>query len=124
MLRRFSNRTQIGIKNGYFNSWSQWGDVGKGKIVDLLSQDMDYVARYQGGANAGHTIVLGDKQYILHLIPSGILSANTKCVIGNGVVLDPVALLNEIKMLAEYNISVDGRLFISHKRILLCRITN
>jgi len=98
---------------------SQWGDEGKGKIVDLLSQDMDYVARYQGGANAGHTIVLGDKQYILHLIPSGILSANTKCVIGNGVVLDPVALINEIKMLAEYNISVDGRLFISHKAHLI-----
>jgi len=98
---------------------SQWGDEGKGKIVDLLSQEMDYVARYQGGANAGHTIVLGDKQYILHLIPSGILSANTKCVIGNGVVLDPVALINEIKMLAEYNISVDGRLFISHKAHLI-----
>ena len=85
---------------------SQWGDEGKGKLVDLLSQNMDIVARYQGGANAGHTIVLGDKQYILHLIPSGILSPNTKCVIGNGVALDPVALINEIKMLADHKISV------------------
>ncbi|NLO20015.1 MAG: adenylosuccinate synthase [Ignavibacteria bacterium] len=98
---------------------SQWGDEGKGKLVDLLSQNMDIVARYQGGANAGHTIVLGDKQYILHLIPSGILSPNTKCVIGNGVALDPVALINEIKMLAEHNISVEGRLFISHKAHLI-----
>ncbi len=98
---------------------SQWGDEGKGKIVDLLSRDVDYVARYQGGANAGHTIVFDGKQYILHLIPSGILTPNVKCIIGNGVVIDPVALMEEIKMLEEHNVSVKGRLFISHKAHLI-----
>jgi len=80
---------------------AQWGDEGKGKIVDLLSQDAEYVARYQGGANAGHTIVFDGKQYILHLIPSGILTPGVKCIIGNGVVIDPIALMDEIKMLEE-----------------------
>ncbi|MFN3695234.1 MAG: adenylosuccinate synthetase, partial [Ignavibacterium sp.] len=70
---------------------SQWGDEGKGKIVDILSENFDIVARYQGGANAGHTVMIGDKQYILHLIPSGILRENVICVIGNGVVIDPQA---------------------------------
>jgi len=98
---------------------SQWGDEGKGKIVDLISQDADIVARYQGGANAGHTIVIGDKQYILHLIPSGILSPNVQCVIGNGVVIDPVALMSEIEMLENHGIDVKGRLFISHKAHLI-----
>ena len=68
---------------------SQWGDEGKGKIVDLLSPRFDIVARYQGGANAGHTIQIGDKQYIFHLIPSGILHEDVICVIGNGVVIEP-----------------------------------
>ncbi len=67
---------------------SQWGDEGKGKIVDLLSKDAEVVARYQGGANAGHSIVLKGEKYILHLIPSGILHDQTVCVIGNGVVID------------------------------------
>lgn len=98
---------------------SQWGDEGKGKIVDLISQEADIVARYQGGANAGHTIVFDDKQYILHLIPSGILSPNVKCVIGNGVVIDPVALMSEIDMLKSHGIDLDGRLFISHKAHLI-----
>ncbi len=98
---------------------TQWGDEGKGKIVDLFSQNADYVARYQGGANAGHTIVIDGKQYILHLIPSGILTNTTKCVIGNGVVIDPIALMEEIKMLEKHNISVKGRLFISHKAHLI-----
>lgn len=98
---------------------AQWGDEGKGKIVDLLSLECDYVARYQGGANAGHTIVIGDKEYILHLIPSGILSEKSKCIIGNGVVIDPVALMDEIKMLKDNNIDVSGRLFISHKAHLI-----
>lgn len=98
---------------------SQWGDEGKGKIVDLLSRDVDYVARYQGGANAGHTIVIDGRQYILHLIPSGILTPGVKCIIGNGVVIDPVALLEEIAMLEEHNIQVKGRLFISHKAHLI-----
>ena len=75
---------------------AQWGDEGKGKIVDLLSEQVDIVARYQGGANAGHTIVIDGEQYILHLVPSGILHENTICVIGNGVVIDPLALLEEI----------------------------
>jgi len=98
---------------------SQWGDEGKGKIVDLLCQDADYVARYQGGANAGHTIVINGKQFILHLIPSGILTPGVKCIIGNGVVIDPVALMEEIKMLEELGIDVKGRLFISHKAHLI-----
>lgn len=93
---------------------SQWGDEGKGKIVDLLSENYDIVCRYQGGANAGHTVEIGDKKFILHLIPSGILRDNVICVIGNGVVIDPVALIDEIKFLEENNISVDGRLLISH----------
>lgn len=98
---------------------SQWGDEGKGKIVDLLSSKAEIVARYQGGANAGHTIVFGGKQYILHLIPSGILNPKTKCIIGNGVVIDPVALMDEIKMLEDNGIDVSGRLFISHKAHLI-----
>lgn len=98
---------------------SQWGDEGKGKIVDLLSKDADIVARYQGGANAGHTIVIDGKQYILHLIPSGILNPGVICVIGNGVVIDPVALIEEIEMLENFDIDVKGRLFISHKAHLI-----
>ncbi len=94
---------------------AQWGDEGKGKIVDVLSEDADIVARYQGGANAGHTIVVGNQQYILHLIPAGILHAKPICVIGNGVVVDPVALLEEIAMLQEHGIPIEGRLYISHK---------
>lgn len=98
---------------------SQWGDEGKGKIVDLLSNNADIVARYQGGANAGHTIVIDGKQYILHLIPSGILNDKAKCVIGNGVVIDPIALMDEIAMLKSHGIDVTGRLFISHKAHLI-----
>ncbi len=98
---------------------AQWGDEGKGKIVDLLSANADIVARFQGGANAGHTIVIDDKKYVLHLIPSGILNPSTKCVIGNGVVIDPVALMEEIEMLESHNIDVTGRLFISHKAHLI-----
>ena len=98
---------------------SQWGDEGKGKIVDLLSEKYDIVTRYQGGANAGHTVVIADKQYILHLIPSGILRDNVICVIGNGVVIDPNALLEEIALLEKNNIKVDGRLFISQNAHLI-----
>jgi adenylosuccinate synthase len=98
---------------------SQWGDEGKGKIVDVLSEKFEIVARYQGGANAGHTVEIGDKQYILHLIPSGILRKDVDCVIGNGVVVDPNALLAEIKLLEENSISVEGRLFISHNAHLI-----
>ena len=98
---------------------SQWGDEGKGKIVDILSEKYEIVTRYQGGANAGHTVEIGDKQYILHLIPSGILREKVICVIGNGVVIDPTALLDEIALLEKNNIKVEGRLFISHNAHLI-----
>ena len=93
---------------------AQWGDEGKGKIVDMLSENIDIVARYQGGANAGHTVCIGDKNYVLHLIPSGIFHKKVQCVIGNGVVIDPVALMDEIKMITSFGIKIEGRLFISH----------
>lgn len=98
---------------------SQWGDEGKGKIVDILSEKYKIVARYQGGANAGHTVIIGDKQYILHLIPSGILRDDVICVIGNGVVIDPSALLEEIELLEKNGINVEGRLYISHNAHLI-----
>lgn len=98
---------------------SQWGDEGKGKIVDLLSNDADIVARYQGGANAGHSIVLKGEKYILHLIPSGILHPQTICVIGNGVVIDPVVLFDEIRLLESKGIKIAGRLLISHRAHLI-----
>ena len=91
----------------------QWGDEGKGKIVDVLSGNMDIVARYQGGNNAGHTVVISGKQYILHLIPSGILHENVQCLIGNGVVIDPLVLKEEIETLEKEGIPVKKRLFIS-----------
>jgi adenylosuccinate synthase len=92
---------------------AQWGDEGKGKIVDLLSEDADVVARYQGGPNAGHTVVIGEKTFVLHLIPSGILRPDTICYIGNGVVVDPDALRRESEALRAQGVSVDGRLFVS-----------
>ncbi|MFH1854675.1 MAG: adenylosuccinate synthase [Candidatus Omnitrophota bacterium] len=92
---------------------AQWGDEGKGKIIDILSSDADIIVRYQGGNNAGHTVVIGDKEFILHLIPSGILHKGKVCIIGNGVVIDPEALLKEISMLREKGIEVDGNLLIS-----------
>lgn len=98
---------------------SQWGDEGKGKIVDLISQGFEIVVRYQGGANAGHTVEIGYQKYILHLIPSGILRENVICVIGNGVVIDPTALLEEIQLLKDHNIDVEGRLFISQNAHLI-----
>ncbi len=98
---------------------AQWGDEGKGKIVDLLSENVSIVARYQGGANAGHTVVVGGKTYVLHLIPSGILHPGVVCVIGNGVVLDPQAFLDEVAFLESLNIKVRGRLFISHNAHLI-----
>ncbi|EMQ2876912.1 adenylosuccinate synthase [Vibrio navarrensis] len=92
---------------------TQWGDEGKGKIVDLLTEDAKYVVRYQGGHNAGHTLVIDGEKTVLHLIPSGILRNNVKCVIGNGVVLSPEALIKEMKPLEERGIPVCERLFIS-----------
>ncbi len=92
---------------------AQWGDEGKGKIIDFLTEDADIVVRSQGGNNAGHTVVLGETKYVLHLIPSGILRREKVCVIGNGVVIDPVALVKELDGLAEKGMAVDGNLFIS-----------
>ncbi len=92
---------------------SQWGDEGKGKIVDLLSEQAGTIIRFQGGNNAGHTVMVGDKTYILHLVPSGILHDDTKSVIGNGLVVDPKALLKEINDLKSMGIDCRGKLFIS-----------
>jgi len=94
---------------------AQWGDEGKGKVIDIFSAKSDYVVRYQGGNNAGHTVVVGKDSFVLHLIPSGILHKGTICVIGNGVVIDPKALLEEIAMLEKRGVSVDGRLFVSEE---------
>ena len=92
---------------------SQWGDEGKGKIIDVLAPHVDYVVRYQGGNNAGHTVWVKGEQFILHLIPSGILRPGARCVIGNGVVIDPKVLLEEISKLEKRGIKLKGRLFIS-----------
>ncbi|MCF6150190.1 MAG: adenylosuccinate synthase [Candidatus Kuenenia sp.] len=91
----------------------QWGDEGKGKIIDILTESFDIIVRYQGGSNAGHTIVVNDEKFVLHLIPSGILRKNKSCVIGNGVVLDPRQLLQEIDELRGKNIEVGDNLHIS-----------
>ncbi len=92
---------------------SQWGDEGKAKVIDYLCKDSKYIVRYQGGANAGHTVVVGKDKYIFHLVPSGILHDNKICVIGNGVVLDPEEFINEIELLQDLGINLDNRLFIS-----------
>ena len=97
----------------------QWGDEGKGKMVDLLAQHYDYVVRYQGGHNAGHTIVVGGKKYALHLIPSGILYPQCKNIIGNGVVISPNALIEEMQQFEEMYGNLQGRLFISTKAHLI-----
>jgi adenylosuccinate synthase len=94
---------------------AQWGDEGKGKIVDLLTPHFAAVARYQGGHNAGHTVYVEGRKFVLHLIPSGILHPGVTCVIGNGVVVDPRALFREVDELAGMGISVDGRLLVSEK---------
>jgi len=98
---------------------AQWGDEGKGKIVDHLSAEVDIVARYQGGANAGHTVVIGQTTHVLHLIPSGIFHPRVTCVIGNGVVIDPIALLEEIEQIRKMKIDIAGRLLISHNAHLI-----
>lgn len=92
---------------------AQWGDEGKGKIIDILSTRVDCIVRYQGGNNAGHTVVVGSKEYIFHLMPSGILHENKICCIGNGVVIDPAVLLEEIRGLENAGISINSRLRIS-----------
>ncbi|PYV58285.1 MAG: adenylosuccinate synthase [Acidobacteria bacterium] len=94
---------------------AQWGDEGKGKIVDVLSQNFSVVARYAGGHNAGHTVIINGKKFVLQLIPCGVLRKNCCSVIGNGVVLDPIAFLKEVNGLRENGISVDGTLFVSNR---------
>jgi adenylosuccinate synthase len=98
---------------------AQWGDEGKGKIIDLLTERADIVARYQGGHNAGHTVVVGMEEFILHLIPSGILHHGKKCIIGNGVVVDPAALLDEMGGLKKRGIKIDQSLLISKNAHLI-----
>ncbi len=93
----------------------QWGDEGKGKIIDILSEKADIIVRYQGGDNAGHTIVLSQGRFILHLIPSGILRRDKRCIIGNGVVVDPQALIGEIEDLKEKGIEIDRNLLLSER---------
>jgi adenylosuccinate synthase len=92
---------------------AQWGDEGKGKIIDVLTGQADYVVRTQGGNNAGHTVFIKDKKYVLHLIPSGILRKKKFCIIGNGVVIDPISLVSEIDGLTKLGIHIDGNLFVS-----------
>jgi adenylosuccinate synthase len=98
---------------------AQWGDEGKGKLVDVLSERADLVVRYQGGANAGHTVVIGDSQFILRQIPSGILQADAVCIVGNGVVLEPETFCGELDQLAERGIETTGRIFISDRAHLV-----
>lgn len=91
----------------------QWGDEGKGKVVDLLAAEADLIVRFQGGANAGHTICVGDNKYVLHLLPSGIIHPGKMCYIGNGVVIDPFGLIEELDILTEKGIDYKGRIFVS-----------
>jgi adenylosuccinate synthase len=98
---------------------AQWGDEGKGKLVDVLAERADLVVRYQGGANAGHTVVIGDTQFILRQIPSGILHPRVTCVVGNGVVLDPETFFGELDQLGERGIDVTGRIFVSDRAHLV-----
>ena len=98
---------------------SQWGDEGKAKIIDYFTRNADIVVRYQGGANAGHTVVVNNKKFIFHLIPSGILHKGKKCVIGNGVVVDPEQLLKEIVMLEDQGYDVDSCLIVSDSAHLI-----
>src|SRR3954471_19568822 len=92
---------------------AQWGDEGKGKIIDVLTEQADIVVRTQGGNNAGHTVFIGKQKYVLHLVPSGILRKKKACVIGNGVVIDPVGLVSEIEGLRKLGVHVKDNLFVS-----------
>src|ERR1700681_983807 len=98
---------------------AQWGDEGKGKVTDLLGDRVQYVVRYQGGNNAGHTVVIGDEKYALHVLPSGILSPNVTSVIGNGVVIDPKVLFEEIDGLESRGVSCDGLLISANAHLVM-----
>lgn len=110
----FDDRTTCVVVVG-----AQWGDEGKGKLVDVLAERADLVVRYQGGANAGHTVVIGDSQFILRQIPSGILQPGVVCIVGNGVVLEPETFCGELDQLTERGISTSGRIFISDRAHLV-----
>ncbi|CAL4324799.1 adenylosuccinate synthase [Buchnera aphidicola] len=97
----------------------QWGDEGKGKVIDCLSKKFHYIVRYQGGHNAGHTLLVNDQKIVLHLIPSGVLHKHTKLFLGNGVVISPIDFIKEIDILSSYNISLENRLFISRNCFLV-----
>ena len=97
----------------------QWGDEGKGKIVDVLMAYHDVVVRYSGGANAGHTIVVGDEKFALHQVPSGIIRPDAVCILAAGMVIDPAILLGEIQRLEERGVTVAGRLLISRRAHLV-----
>ncbi len=97
----------------------QWGDEGKGKVVDVLAEESDIIARYQGGANAGHTVHVGDEEFILHQIPSGILHPEKRCLLGNGVVLDPIQFFREYDEAESRGVSLDGRVGVSLRAQLL-----
>ena len=94
---------------------AQWGDEGKGKVIDFLTEEADIVVRFQGGSNAGHTVVVGDKKYVLHLVPSGILHEGKHCVIGNGVVMDPFDLMKELEQVESWGFELRGRFHISER---------
>ena len=98
---------------------TQWGDEGKGKIVDLLANKVDLVVRYQGGHNAGHTLIVGGKKRVLHLIPSGILHEGVNCLIAAGVVVSPAALVEEIEILQQDGIAVGNRLAVSRDSFII-----
>jgi adenylosuccinate synthase len=98
---------------------AQWGDEGKGKLVDVIAERADWVVRYQGGANAGHTVKIGERAFVLHQIPSGILHPGVRCAIGNGVVLDPDTLFTEIDELVRDGVDVEGRLYVSDRAHLV-----
>src|SRR5258707_11638705 len=110
MERRMQNIVVLG---------AQWGDEGKGKVVDLFAERFDVVARYQGGHNAGHTVFIGENKFVLKLIPSGILRPGKKAVIGNGLVIDPAALLAEIDTLESAGVEVTRNLSISNRAHVL-----
>ena len=94
---------------------AQWGDEGKGKVIDFLTEEADVVVRFQGGSNAGHTVVVGDQKYVLHLVPSGILHEGKHCVIGNGVVMDPFDLMRELEQVESWGFRLKGRFHISER---------
>jgi len=117
MCRREISLTEWDVKKGKTAVivGAQWGDEGKGKIVDVLSENFSVVARYAGGHNAGHTVIINGKKFILQLVPCGVLRAGCRSVIGNGVVLDPLAFLKEVGTLREAGLKVDGSLFVSNR---------